>query len=156
VSQIKIRLAALAETSWKEYLVRFCLGGFITVTTGLIAHRFGPSIGGLFLAFPAIFPATATLIATREKEKKQLYGMNGTSRGRLAAGIEARGTALGSIGLIVFAVIVWRLLLSGRRPELVLAAATGAWLATSITLWSVRSWVRKRRSPTRPQTTSIS
>jgi len=34
----------------------------MTVIAGLIAFRFGPVVGGLFLAFPAIFPASATLI----------------------------------------------------------------------------------------------
>jgi Protein of unknown function (DUF3147) len=50
--------------------VRFLFGGICTVGAGLIARRYGPGIGGLFLAFPAIFPASATLIQTHEKEKK--------------------------------------------------------------------------------------
>jgi hypothetical protein len=29
---------------------------------GLLAKKFGSTVGGLFLAFPAIFPASATLI----------------------------------------------------------------------------------------------
>jgi hypothetical protein len=29
----------------------------MTVVAGVIAARFGPIFGGLFLAFPAIFPA---------------------------------------------------------------------------------------------------
>ena len=38
----------------------FFFGGLITAVAGVIAQRFGPIIGGLFLAFPAIFPASAT------------------------------------------------------------------------------------------------
>jgi hypothetical protein len=40
--------------------LRQTLGGAMTVIAGLIAARSGPVIGGLFLAFPAIFPASAT------------------------------------------------------------------------------------------------
>ncbi len=54
-----------------DYAIRFLFGGLITVAAGIIAKRFGPGIGGLFLAFPAIFPASATLIEKHEKEKKE-------------------------------------------------------------------------------------
>jgi hypothetical protein len=59
---VQFKPSALGQTRWYEYLVRFVLGGAMTVVAGLIAARFGPVIGGLFLAFPAIFPASATLI----------------------------------------------------------------------------------------------
>ena len=45
--------------------------GLITAVAGIIAKQFGPGIGGLFLAFPAIFPASATLIEKHEKQKKE-------------------------------------------------------------------------------------
>src|ERR1700728_4797006 len=54
---VQFKPSALGQTRWYEYLVRFLLGGAMTVVAGLIAARFGPVIGGLFLAFPAIFPA---------------------------------------------------------------------------------------------------
>ena len=57
---VQFKPSALGQTRWYEYLVRFVLGGAMTVVAGLIAARFGPVIGGLFLAFPAIFPASAT------------------------------------------------------------------------------------------------
>lgn len=53
---IRLKRSALRETSWGEYLVRFAVGGAMTVVAGLIAASFGPVLGGLFLAFPAIFP----------------------------------------------------------------------------------------------------
>ena len=59
---IRVKLSTLRETRWHEYLVRFVLGGLATVGTGAIASLFGPETGGLFLAFPAIFCASATLI----------------------------------------------------------------------------------------------
>jgi Protein of unknown function (DUF3147) len=78
--RIHINLGALKETKWHEYAIRVLFGGLITVATGLIAKKFGPAVGGLFLAFPAIFPASATLIATHEKEQKQRAGLDGTRR----------------------------------------------------------------------------
>jgi len=47
--------SALRRTKWYEYAIRFLFGGIITAITGLIAKKFGPQVGGLFLAFPAIF-----------------------------------------------------------------------------------------------------
>jgi hypothetical protein len=58
---------------------RFVFGGLITVATGIIAKKFGPGMGGLFLAFPAIFPASATLVEKHEKEEKQQAGMEGVN-----------------------------------------------------------------------------
>jgi hypothetical protein len=52
---ISLKGSALKETKGYEYLVRFGLGGITTVLAGVIADRFGPATGGLFLAFPAIF-----------------------------------------------------------------------------------------------------
>ena len=49
----------------------------MTVAAGLIAARFGPVIGGLFLAFPAIFPASATLIEKHVRERKEKAGLPG-------------------------------------------------------------------------------
>jgi hypothetical protein len=37
--------------------------GAITAAAGLIAGLYGPTIGGLFLAFPSILPASLTLVA---------------------------------------------------------------------------------------------
>jgi len=56
---IRIDLSGLRRTKWHDYAIRFLFGGLITGAAGLIAQRWGPGIGGLFLAFPAIFPASA-------------------------------------------------------------------------------------------------
>ena len=55
---VHLNLPALRDTHWYEYLIRFVLGGAMIVITGLMAVRLGPIAGGLFLAFPAIFPAS--------------------------------------------------------------------------------------------------
>src|SRR3981081_1413687 len=107
---IRIKLRSLAQTQWHEYLTRFLLGGAITVATGLIAKHWGPVIGGLFLAFPAIFPAGATLIEQHEGKRKREIGRDGRKRGRLAAALDALGAALGAIGLAAFAVVLWQYL----------------------------------------------
>jgi MFS family permease len=134
---IKIDLSSLKSTRPHEYAVRFLFGGLITALTGLIAHRYGPVVAGLFLAFPAIFPATATLIATHEKKRKQKAGYEGTRRGRAAASADAAGTSAGAIALAVFALITWRML-PHFNPWPTLAVAALAWIATAVLLWHVR------------------
>ncbi len=96
-------------------------------------------MGGLFLALPSTFPAAASLVESHEKKKKGRVGLDGETRGRQAAALDAAGAALGSIGLIAFAIIVWQGL-PGHNSALVLASATLAWLAVSGLLW----WLLKR------------
>jgi len=57
--QIKVDPSVIGRTKWYEYAIRFLFGGLITAVAGIVAKQFGPGIGGLFLAFPAIFPASA-------------------------------------------------------------------------------------------------
>lgn len=134
---VDAKLSSLKETKPLEYLVRFVFGGAATVLAGLVAKHFGPGAGGLFLAFPAIFPATATLIESHEKKRMAKIGHNGTNRGRIAASIDAGGAALGCFGLGAFALVLWRLL-PQHSSVLILLASLAAWLAVSITLWEVR------------------
>lgn len=54
--RIKVDASALGQTNWHEYAIRFFFDGLITAITRLIAREYGPVVGGLFLAFPAIFP----------------------------------------------------------------------------------------------------
>jgi hypothetical protein len=135
--RIKINLASLKGIKWHEFLTRFLLGGSVTVATGLIASHFGPVIGGLFLAFPAIFPAGATLIEKHERDKKRAAGIRHTIRGRLAAALDARGAAMGTIALAAFGLLVWRLL-PRHNAGAVLTAAIGLWLALAVPLWRLR------------------
>jgi Protein of unknown function (DUF3147) len=141
---VDVDFASLKSTKPHEYALRFLFGGIVTVTAGIIARRFGPGIGGLFLAFPAIFPASATLIENHEKQSKQEAGYDGTLRGRTAAGLDAAGTFLGALALVLFAFVIYRLLPS-QDPLLTLAAASLAWLALSVLLW----FLAKRRLFTR-------
>jgi hypothetical protein len=115
-------LSALGKPAAWEYVVRFVFGGLVTACTGLAAKRFGPAIGGLFLAFPAILPASLTLVRRHD--------------GRAAARDDARGAQLGALGLAGFAAVV--LLLGERWPApLVLAAAAVAWAAIAVSAWLI-------------------
>jgi hypothetical protein len=137
--QIKVDASAIRQTSFYEYSIRFLFGRLMTAAAGLTAKEYGPGIGGLFLTFPAIFPASATLIEKHETQKKENEGLAGEDRGRKAVAVEAVGSALGSIGLLAFALLVWKFL-PGHGPWTVLAAATLAWLRVSVVLWEVRKF----------------
>lgn len=151
--KIETNIAALKRTKWQEYLVRFIFGGAVTALAGIIATRYGPGIGGLFLAAPAIFPAAATLVEKHE-EKKARTRSGRALRAHELAGVDAAGAAMGSVGLAAFAVVVWCLL--PRYPvALVLSAASLAWLAVAVAMWlarkivwrSLRARIRKRSHP---------
>lgn len=135
--KIEADLSALKTVKPHEYAVRFLLGGLVTAVAGLIAKHYGPILGGLFLAFPAIFPASATLIEKHEKQKKQKAGLDGTRRGREAAAVDAAGASLGAIGLAAFALIVWQYLPS-HSAWVVLSLGAAVWLALSTLLWALR------------------
>ncbi len=97
------------------------------------------------MAFPAIFPASATLLENEQKEKKERAGLHGTIRGRKVAGVDAAGATMGSIGMIVFAAMVWKLLPAYSSP-LVLLGATAAWFAVSVLIWHTRRmWMHSRK-----------
>lgn len=144
--RIKIDTSDVRQSKWYEYAIRFGFGGAVTALTGIIATHFGPEIGGLFLAFPAILPAAATLIEKEETERKFKAGMHGVIRGRQAAGVDAAGAAMGSIGLIFFALVVWKRLPVSSTAS-ILIEATFAWFVVSVGLWLMRqkTWRAIRR-----------
>jgi hypothetical protein len=140
--RIRIDTSVLGEIKWSDYAIRFLFGGLITASAGIIAKKFGAGVGGLFLAFPAIFPASATLIEKNARDEKQKAGLNGTRRGRMEAAVDAAGAAIGTLGLLAFAALIWRFM-PAHRPWLVLLSATVVWLTVSVTAWKIRK-VRKR------------
>jgi Protein of unknown function (DUF3147) len=141
---VHVKSAALHQARWYEYLIRFVLGGAMTVVAGLIASRFGPVVGGLFLAFPAIFPASATLVEKHVRERKERSGMRGSKRGKDAAALDAAGAALGSFGLVGFAATVW--LMVETSSAWALSAGTLAWFALSLSAWMLRRRMRRHRT----------
>lgn len=134
---VRVDASALRDSKWSQYAVRFLFGGIVTAIAGVVAQHCGPVIAGLLLAFPAIFPASATLIEKHEKQKKEKKGMSGTVRGSQAASVDAAGSAMGSVGLFVFAVIIWQLL-PVHSAWAVLSVATLAWAIVSVFVWQIR------------------
>jgi hypothetical protein len=138
---VRFQPSALRQTRWYELVSRILFGGIATVLTGLIAKSSGPVVAGLFLAFPAIFPATATLVEKHTKERRRKAGLDGSLRAADAVAIEARGATLGSIGMIVFAAVMW-LALPHMPLTLGFVTAGFAWLAVSVVVWQLRRTLR--------------
>jgi hypothetical protein len=135
---IHFKWSALKESRWYEFVARFALGGLATCFAGLVANAYGPAVGGLFLAFPAVFCAGATMIETHERRRKQEKGMRGDRRGREAAALDAAGAGWGSAGLAVFALIVW---MKPMSFGMTMAAASIGWLLVAILMWRLRKSV---------------
>jgi hypothetical protein len=135
--KVQFEFSNFRRTKPHEYAIRFVIGGLVTLAAGLVAHRFGPIAGGFFLAFPAIFPASATLVEKHEAERKQILGLHGIKRGRRSAALDAIGASLGSLGLVAFAIVVWQLAPSFGSAA-VLSSATLAWLVVSVFAWQIR------------------
>ena len=115
-------LNGLRQITWSEHLVRFAFGGAVTVATGLIAHAFGASFGGLFLAFPAILPASLTLLKQHD--------------GRVQAVEAAKGARIGATTLVLFAAAAaWIAPRYGMFPAL--ATASVLWVIAASALWYV-------------------
>ena len=122
----RLSLDKLADVKPWEYAVRFAFGGVVTVITGLLAKHLGPVVAGMFLAFPAILPASLTLVKQHEGRKK--------------AADDARGARVGAVGLVAFAAVVM-LTATSWSAAAVLVVATLAWLAVSLVVWTaVYAW----------------
>jgi hypothetical protein len=102
-----------------EYALRFAFGGLIAVAAHLIAEAYGPRVGGLFLAFPAIVPASLTLMKEHD--------------GRRATVEDAKGSCLGSLAMISFAAFV--LLAVEAPPPLALGGALVLWAMVAVGTW---------------------
>jgi uncharacterized membrane protein (GlpM family) len=106
-------------------VVRFIAGALISVVAGGVALAFGPRIGGIFLAFPAVLVASLTLI---EKEED-----------RAAAREDARGATAGALALVIFA-IVFTLVSDDTGGGIALLVATISWTVAALALYVVFWW----------------
>jgi hypothetical protein len=150
MSPIRFSPSSLKEGRWYEYLVRFALGGAATVVTGLISSRYGASVGGLFLALPALFCASATLIEKHEIRRKREAGLDGRRRGEEAA-------ALGALGMLAFAIVFSMMVVHSIAGAFI--GASVAWLVVSVAAWGVRRktrTVRRRLMPDKISGTAVS
>jgi hypothetical protein len=124
-----LRLDKLRKVPPRDLAVRFAFGFGVSVAAGLVTLEAGNRVGGLFLAFPAILPASLTLIDKRE--------------GRQKAATDVSGAVLGAVGLISFALVSWQL--SGHAPlGITQGAAAAAWIATAGLLYFATSAVIRR------------
>ena len=88
--------------------------------------------------FPAIFPASATLIGRHETDKNLKAGIQDLARGRKAAALDAAGAVFGGWGLVCFGFVAW--LTFPRYPTtLALGLAGVVWVIVSTSLW----WLRR-------------
>jgi hypothetical protein len=134
---IQASFSSLKDVKPRELAMRFLFGGLCTVAAGMVAKHFGPATGGLFLAFPAIFPAGASLLEAHEKRKMARAGFDGTNQARVAASVDSAGASIGCIGLIGFAATLWRGL-PGHNAYLIISTATLIWLGVSVSVWFLR------------------
>ena len=106
----------------KDYAVRFAFGAAIALVAGLLGMSFGPKLGGVFLGFPAILPASLTLIQKKE--------------GKEEAAVDSKGAILGAIAFVAFAVVM--VLLLPRWGVLgSVVAGVAVWLAVAIGLYKL-------------------
>jgi hypothetical protein len=113
-------LAKLGKLRAWEYALRFVFGGAVTAIAGWLGAEYGLAVGGMFLAFPAILPASLTLVRQHD--------------GRREALDNARGGRVAVVALACFASVVAA---SAEHLPLVvfLALALALWLAVAIALW---------------------
>jgi hypothetical protein len=117
-------LGELRKVKWPDLALRFAFGAAISVIAGVAGILLGKTVGGMLLAFPAILPATLTLL---EKEE-----------GNRAAVRDVGGAIFGAIGLVVFAIAAAFLFERIAVGE-VLLVSLAAWLATSIAFYVLRA-----------------
>lgn len=107
----------------EEILIRFLIGGVVVSAFAVLGDLFQPkSFAGIFGAAPSV--ALATILLTVAKN------------GRSYVAIEARSMILGALAFIVYALVVSRLLLRGKRSTLlVTASALFLWCVCAFGFW---------------------
>lgn len=114
-------LGRLRTVRLRDLAIRFAFGAAISVGAALLTIAVDPRFGGAFLAFPAILPASLTLIA--EKEGERMADRN------------AVGAVLGGLGLAVFAMIGERTF-THVDGAVAIVLALGGWVVSSFALYA--------------------
>jgi len=113
-------VGSLRKIRAREYALRFGFGAAVSVVAGVVGLLAGSRLGGLFLAFPAILPATLTLL-----EKKD---------GVAQAVSDVRGAAIGAVSMLGFALIA--VALFPRVHGAAILVALGVWIIASLALYA--------------------
>jgi hypothetical protein len=126
---VGIDVHAVRKCEPKDLAVRFAFGFVVSALIGLIAMGGANRAVGLFLAFPAILPASLTLISRDE--------------GRDKASVDAVGAMIGGLGLSGFGAASFLLL--GRTPVVVAElGALAVWLMITLGVYlMVRARLRR-------------
>lgn len=112
-----MRPGELRHSAARDWLIRFGFGAGVSAVAGTVSAIAGPRVGGVLLAFPAILLASLTLVAKEDGPRQ--------------ARNDARGATLGTLGMLVFAVVTWAT--ATRWPIwATFAAASGAWAAAAL------------------------
>lgn len=115
----------IAKTRPRDLLARFAAGGVTSIAAGIVTLVFGPRVGGVLLAFPAILAASLTLIEEEEDA--------------VDAREDARGAIAGGLALALFALIAAVLVLH-IPGGWALAVAALSWAAGAGGLYLVLWW----------------
>ncbi len=121
--------AKVKTHTFGDYAIRFAFGALISLVAGLIGMALGPKAGGVLLGFPAILPASLTLIQKRE--------------GKEQASIDSIGAVLGAFAMIVFAVVV-ALTATRWGPAVSVLVALLVWLAVAVGLYFMVALIYER------------
>lgn len=90
-SAVGVELDRLRGVRTRDVAVRFVFGAVISLVAGWAGNVWGARVGGLFLTFPAIMPASLTLIEQKGGRRQA---------DRNASGAVVGGAALGAFALV--------------------------------------------------------
>jgi Protein of unknown function (DUF3147) len=111
-----VEAGQVREVKKRDLGYRFLAGALASLLSGGMTLAFGPRVGGVFLAFPAILAASLTLVEEQENSAE--------------ARENARGAVVGGIAMAVFAAIV-AVTIEHMNPAGSLGLATVGWLAAA-------------------------
>jgi uncharacterized membrane protein (GlpM family) len=122
MSSVRLRPSKIREVEPGDLIIRFGFGAAVSVVAGVVSLVAGPKAGGLFLAFPAILPATLTLVQKQQSKREAIE--------------DDEGAVLGAVALLAFAGAA-RALLPDDSGPVALAGASVAWLVAAVALYAV-------------------
>lgn len=128
--QPQLDLGALTEQKAGDYLVRFAFGAGISAVAAIIGIALGARPGGVLLAFPAILPASLTLIERKSNRDQAV--------------VDVTGAIIGGAALIVFAAAAaWAL--PRMNPIVSVIVAGVLWAVSAVGLYVLVVRLRRRK-----------